>query len=242
MRRKKIRCTFGGSTVWAALPFSPLMPKVAGLKLGSLGRVSTSCGSTLPGDLLTRTEQSEAAAQFDTADGDILISYHLGSGVREPLSQPQIFGIGPKGFEKPVHVQKVAPRVYQGRLHIGHISGLFRIRPVIESPAFPETGLYRQEEELQDYGSNPALLAQISRLTGGRFNPTPDSVFDSGGRSLYTAWQLWPGLLALAIALTDRGTHHAEVEWRGAVLSKCTTLSKWYVRGNKSISVSRSIR
>ncbi|MFL6353548.1 MAG: VWA domain-containing protein [Bryobacteraceae bacterium] len=153
-------------------------------------------------DLLTRTEQSEAAAQFDTANGDILINYHLGSSVREPPEPPQIFGIGPKGFEKPVHVQKVAPRVYQGRLHVGRISGLFRIRPVIESPAFPETGLYRQDEEFQDYGSNPALLAQISRLTGGRFNPAPDSVFESDGRSLYTAWQLWPALLAVAIALT----------------------------------------
>jgi Ca-activated chloride channel homolog len=115
---------------------------------------------------------------------------------------PQIFVIGPKGFEKPVHVQKVAPRVYHGHLHIGRVTGFFRIRPVVDSPAFPETGLYRQEKELQDYGSNPALLAQISRLTGGRFNPSPDSVFDPNGRSLYTAWQLWPGLLGLAIALT----------------------------------------
>ena len=153
-------------------------------------------------DLLTRADQSEADAQFDTANGNILISYRLGTGVREPLEPPQIFGIGPKGFEKLVHVQKVAPRLYQGRLHVGHISGLFRIRPVVESPAFPETGLYRQEEELQDYGSNPELLGQISRLTGGRFNPPPDSVFDADGRSLYTAWQLWPGLLAIAIALT----------------------------------------
>ncbi|MGI8960818.1 MAG: VWA domain-containing protein [Bryobacteraceae bacterium] len=176
-------------------------------------------------DLLTRTEQSEATAQLDTANGDILVTYHLGSGVREPAEPPPIFGIGPKGFEKPIHVQKVAPRVYQGRLHIGRVSGLFRIRPVVESPAFPETGLYRQEEELQDYGSNPAVLAQISRLTGGHLNPTPDSVFDSDGRSLYTAWQLWPGLLALAIALTI-----AELitrKWNGLkqVLFKCSTLN-----------------
>lgn len=153
-------------------------------------------------DLLRRTDQSEATAQFDSANGDILINYRLGSGVVEPAAPPQIFVIGPKGFEKPVRVQKVAPRVYHGRLHIGRVTGLFRIRPVVDSPAFPETGLYRQEEELQDYGSNPALLAQISRLTGGRFNPSPDSVFDSDGRSLYTAWQLWPALLGLAIALT----------------------------------------
>jgi Ca-activated chloride channel homolog len=153
-------------------------------------------------DLLTRTDQSEATAQFDSANGDILLNYRLGSGVVEPPQTPQIFALGPRGFEKPVHVQKVAPRMYHGRLHIGRVTGLFRIRPVNDSAAFPETGLYRQEEELQDYGSNPALLAQISRLTGGRFNPSPESVFDAGGRSLYTAWQLWPGLLGLAIALT----------------------------------------
>jgi Ca-activated chloride channel homolog len=153
-------------------------------------------------DLLSHTDQSEATAQFDSANGDILIDYRLGSGVVEPSEKPQIFVLGPKGFEKPVRVQKVAPRVYHGRLHIGRLTGLFRLRPVVDSPAFPETGLYRQEEELQDYGSNPALLAQISRLTGGRFNSPPDSVFDSNRRSLYTAWQLWPGLLGLAIALT----------------------------------------
>jgi Ca-activated chloride channel homolog len=153
-------------------------------------------------DLLTRTDQSEATAQFDSANGDILVDYHLGSGVIEPLHTPQIYALGPKGFERPVHVQKVAPGLYHARIHIGRLTGLFRIRPVLDSPAFPETGLYRQEEELQDYGSTPALLAQISRLTGGRFNPTPASVFDADGRSLYTAWQLWPELLGLAIALT----------------------------------------
>jgi Ca-activated chloride channel family protein len=153
-------------------------------------------------DLLTRTDQSEANAQFDSANGDILVNYRLGSGVAEPPETPQIFVLGPKGFEKPVHVQKIAPRIYHGRVHIGRVTGLFRIRPVNDSTAFPETGLYRQEEELQDYGSDPALLAQISRLTGGRFNPSPESVFDAGGRSLYTAWQIWPGLLGVAIALT----------------------------------------
>jgi hypothetical protein len=82
------------------------------------------------------------------------------------------------------------------------LNGLFRIRPVSESRAFPEVGLYRQQEELQDYGSNRQLLAQISNLTGGRFNPSPASVFDSGGRSISTNWEIWPGLLGLAIALT----------------------------------------
>lgn len=153
-------------------------------------------------DLLTHTDRSEASAQFDAANDDILVSYHLGAGVTEPAAVPQIFVIGPNGFEKVIEVQKSAPRVYHGRLHVGRLRGLFRIRPVTESSAFPEIGLYRQEEELEDYGSNEALLMQISSLTGGRFNPPPESVFDAGGRSIYDTWQLWPALLGLAIALS----------------------------------------
>ncbi|MGA8026705.1 MAG: VWA domain-containing protein, partial [Bryobacteraceae bacterium] len=153
-------------------------------------------------DLLGHTNQSEVTGQVDTANNDILVSYRLGSGMTEPAAPPEIFVMGPNGFEKPIDVHKTAPGVYRGRLHIGRLPGLFRIRPANESPAFPETGLYRQQEELRDYGSNEALLAQISKLTGGRFNPPPESIFDAPGRAIYTTWRLWPTLLALAIALT----------------------------------------
>ncbi len=153
-------------------------------------------------DLLPQTGRSEASAQFDTANGDILVNYRLGAGVEEPAAVPQIFVLGPNGFEKAIDVEKTSPRVYRGRLHVGPLRGLFRIRPEAESSAFPEVGLYREQEELRDYGSNHALLAQISNLTGGRFNPRPSSIFDADGRRIYTTWQLWPALLGLAIALT----------------------------------------
>ena len=78
---------------------------------------------------------------------------------------------------------------------------MFRIRPLEESHAFPEVGYYRQEQELLDYGSNQFLLRSISDFTGGRFNPAPKQVFDTAGRSESSTLRLWPGLLALAIAL-----------------------------------------
>ncbi len=152
-------------------------------------------------DLLPHADRSEASAQFDSANDDILVTYHLGTGVAEPATVPPVFVLGPNGFEKPIEIERTAPRLYSGRLHIGQTRGLFRVRPVNEISAFPEVGLYRQQEELQDYGSNEALLAQISALTGGRFRPTPGAVFDSGGRTIYTTWHLWPALLGLAIAL-----------------------------------------
>ena len=56
---------------------------------------------------------------------------------------PEIFVFGPDGFQKPITVKKVAAGTFRGRLQIGAREGLFRVRPLEESRAFPEAGLYR---------------------------------------------------------------------------------------------------
>src|SRR5262249_56544117 len=101
----------------------------------------------------------------------------------------------------PLKVTKVASGHYRGKLAIGQAQGLFRVRPVDDSRAFPEVGFYRQEDEMQEFGNNEALLKQIASATGGRFNPTPKQVFNARDRSIETTMQLWPVLLALAILL-----------------------------------------
>ena len=53
----------------------------------------------------------------------------------------------------------------------------------------------------RDGRANEALLRQVAEFTGGRFQPDPKSVFDAGRRSIASSMQLWPGLLALAVAL-----------------------------------------
>lgn len=152
-------------------------------------------------DLLTHADPSEASAQFDAANGDIDVSYRLSDEIPDPGIAPAIFVLGPGKFEKEIPVKRVAARLYHGRLHTGSVRGLFRIRPVKDTPAFPEVGLYREQVELQDYGSNKTLLAQIANLTGGRVEPPLESIFDARGRTVSTVWQLWPALLGLAIAL-----------------------------------------
>jgi Ca-activated chloride channel family protein len=153
-------------------------------------------------DLLSHSNRSEGTARFDTADNSIEVTYRLSADTPEPAAIPPIFVLGPNGFEKPITIAKTASRVYSGSLHVGNLHGLFRIRPLAETGAFPEIGLDRQEQEMQDRGSDTRLLAQISSFTGGRFNPPPSSVFDSDGRSLYTRLQLWPALLGAAVLLT----------------------------------------
>ena len=153
-------------------------------------------------DLLMHTSPSEGTAEFDMADGDLVVHYRLASETPEPPSVPEIFALGPADFRQPIEVRKVATRLYQGRLHIGSASGLFRIRPVADSLAFPEIGLYRPQPELEDYGANETLLRTIASFTGGRFNPPVSAIFQPGNRSNSVDWPLWPACLAFAIALT----------------------------------------
>jgi Ca-activated chloride channel homolog len=152
-------------------------------------------------DLLPHAESGEAKAEYDSASGDLVVNYHLGADAEDPSKLPEIFVLGPNGFKHPVPITKLGAKSYRGTIHIGDLQGLFRIRPLEESRAFPEVGFYRPEQELLDYGSNEFLLRSVAQYTGGRFNPEPKQVFDAGGRSQSSTLRLWPILLGLAIAL-----------------------------------------
>jgi uncharacterized protein YegL len=152
-------------------------------------------------DLLPHGNESEAVARYDAANEELVVEYHLASQAAEPATPPELFVIGPGDFRRPLDVSRVSPGTYRGRVRIGSLEGLFRVRPLVDSRAFPEVGLYRQESELSDYGSNDILLKSIAQSTGGRFNPSVRQLFDSSGLSIDSTLRLWPGLLALALLL-----------------------------------------
>jgi uncharacterized membrane protein len=152
-------------------------------------------------DLLPHAPASEATADFDRASNELVIDYHLTANVPEPAAAPDIFALGPGGFQAPLKVSKMAAGHYRARLNIGQNQGLFRVRPLEDSPAFPEVGFYRQEDEMVEYGNNEALLREIASSTGGRFRPDPRELFDAGGRSVACTMELWPALLGLAVLL-----------------------------------------
>lgn len=166
-------------------------------------------------DLLPRAQGGEASLQYDSANGDLVVEYRLGRGVAEPDPIPDVYAFGPSGFQQPVPVKKIAAGTFRGQLPIGQRQGLFRVRTVGESRAFPEAGLYRPETELADYGSNDALLKQVADFTGGRFQPDPGAVFSGGGRSIASSLQLWPGLLGLAVLLSL--TELVMRKWKGVM-------------------------
>jgi uncharacterized protein YegL len=152
-------------------------------------------------DLLPHGNESEAVARYDSANEELVVEYHLAGEAADPGTPPELYVIGPGDFRKPLDVSRVSPGTYRGRVRIGSLEGLFRVRPLNETRAFPEVGLYRQESELSDYGSNDILLKSIAQSTGGRFNPSVRQLFDNNGRSIDSTMRLWPGLLALALLL-----------------------------------------
>lgn len=160
-------------------------------------------------DLLPQAQEGEARLAYNAADDELLITYRLGRTVEEPAAVPDVFVFGPEGFQRAVKVDKAAQGIYRGRIALEQRRGLFRVRPLEESRAFPETGIYLQEQELGDYGHDERLLRQLAEFTGGRFEPPPGQVFDGGRRAVPTSWRLWPLLLATAILL-----NLAELIWR----------------------------
>jgi Ca-activated chloride channel homolog len=172
-------------------------------------------------DLLPHIQDGEATLSYDSANGELVASYRLGRGVTEPATIPPIFVFGPGDFHQAIPVKKIAAGTYQGRLKIGARQGFFRVLPAQESRAFPETGLYRPEAELSEYGSNEALLKQVAEFTGGHFQPEPAAVFTGTGKTIPTTLTLWPAFLALAIILSL--SELIMRKWKGVIASRFTS-------------------
>jgi Ca-activated chloride channel family protein len=168
-------------------------------------------------DLLPHGNESEAVARYDGANEELVVDYHLSGSAVQSAVPPDLYVMGPNDFRKPLDLARVSPGTYRGRLRIGSVEGLFRVRPLNESRAFPEVGLYRQESELSDYGSNDALLKSIAQSTGGRFNPSTRQLFDNGGKYIDSTMRLWPGLLAIALLLNL--VELVMRKWRGIIES-----------------------
>ncbi|MCB1020798.1 MAG: VWA domain-containing protein [Acidobacteria bacterium] len=151
-------------------------------------------------DLLPRSSPVEATTRFDRTTGEVVVSYRSADGAGDE-DLPEIYVLGPEGFRAVAKLERMAAGVYEARAKAGDRFGMFRFRPSRDLERFPESGYYRENLELDVYGSNPALLEAIASATGGHVNPAPADVFRTDDRAVETSWNLWPGLLALAILL-----------------------------------------
>ncbi len=160
-------------------------------------------------DLLPHAQPGQTTLTHDAANGLLVADYRFSAGLPAPAAPPAIFAIGPDNFQSPLRLERLSADHFRATVPIANRKGLFRVRPLAESRAFPEVGLYLPEPEITTYGSNPLLLRQLSAYTGGRFNPTAKQVFDPAGRSIPATMRLWPGLLGAALLL-----NLLELAWR----------------------------
>jgi hypothetical protein len=65
----------------------------------------------------------------------------------------------------------------------------------------PEVGFYRDVDELKPQPVNLALLGEISRITGGRMNPSMEQILNDQGSLVRQPIALWPYFVMLALAL-----------------------------------------
>lgn len=148
-------------------------------------------------DVLPRTAPTDTTTGYDAASDEIFVRYSAPPGdAASPL--PELYAIGPEGYRE-VALPKAVDGGLEARFPASGLHGLFRIRPATVTRQFPETAHYRENSELSRYGSDGPLLQSIAAATGGRSNPSPGEIFDTGGRSVQRWMDLWPLLLALAI-------------------------------------------
>jgi Ca-activated chloride channel homolog len=198
-------------------------------------------------DLLPHREDREAMLRHDKTTGDLIASYRVPEPGRAPEgtrataqssppqdaankkpqaqskksavdSVPAIYVLGDRKFQQTMTVHRVGAGQYEGRVHIGDRDGFFRVRPLEDSPVFPELVIYRPEPELSDWGADETLMRRVAQYTGGRFQPDPKAAFENEGRSVSSSLELWPMLLALGMALSV--TELVIRKWRGLRWSK----------------------
>jgi hypothetical protein len=160
-------------------------------------------------DTLPHAQSAQAELRYDEPNGELVADYQGSTSLPLPAIAPKLFALGPNGFRKEMRVERLTASHARARVAITTPRGMYRVRPLDEVAAWPETGLFLPEMELTTYGSNPALLKQLSTYTGGRFDPTMKQVFESRGPGIPTTMRLWPILLAIAVLL-----NLGEVAWR----------------------------
>jgi Ca-activated chloride channel homolog len=115
-------------------------------------------------------------------------------------SAPQVMVTAPGEAPHAVQLEETAPGHYEARVP-GNQRGLYRIVAGNSELALPEAGFYRDSEELKPREINAPLLTEISRVTGGRVEPTMAQLLDDKGSYVRERHPLWPYWLVLALIL-----------------------------------------
>ena len=119
-----IRCWCAGSTDWAARAVFTSDAKNRWAANWVTWPGFDKLWTNIFRDLLPHAPQSETTADFDRASNELVVDYRLSRNVDDPATIPDIFVVGPNGFQAPLEGRpKWRPATIAESSAIGQSSG-----------------------------------------------------------------------------------------------------------------------
>ena len=124
-------------------------------------------------------------------------------GFRNEL-QSQIRVIDPQQNASVIDLHQSGPGTYEAQFPVNQ-RGPFVFRMIGDEANVSRILPYSYPDELHFYPPDVDLLAEVSNVTGGKFQPTAADVFSTGGETVLLRVPLWPylAIVALLLYLTD---------------------------------------
>lgn len=148
-----------------------------------------------------------AGVRINDEDGEAVVEYDVrvdapnpaGSALSLPATSPLVVET-PNGASRELRLVETAPGHYEARVP-GRERGLYRVASSNSELPLPMVGFYRDADELKPEPVNLALLGEISRVTGGRMNPSIEQILSDKDSLVRQPMALWPYFVMLALAL-----------------------------------------
>jgi Ca-activated chloride channel homolog len=188
-------------------------------------------------DVSHRDQTVRASVQPGTRPDQTIVSYDVlpaadnlkdaNDQIEQDLSlpgSPSIVVQDPGQASHALPLEETNPGHYEARIATGQ-PGLYRIRSGSSELTLPEVGYFRESDETKPRAVNVALLAEVSRLTGGSVRPSIDQLLNDKGSLVTERRALWPYLLVLALMI-----NFLEVAIRKNVLEGLTAWLRRRVR------------
>jgi hypothetical protein len=159
-------------------------------------------------------EDNEAVVEYDVrADAPSPV----GSALSLPGAAPLVVET-PDGASRGLRLVETAPGHYEARVPAVD-RGLYRVISSNPELPVPEVGFYRDTDELKPQPVNLALLGEISRITGGRLNPSLAQLLNAQGSRVRQRMALWPYFVMLALALNfvEVAFRRGLMKWRAQI-------------------------
>jgi Mg-chelatase subunit ChlD/uncharacterized membrane protein len=158
-------------------------------------------------DVSHRDRTVRAGVRQGSREGESIVYYDvLGDADKRMTSAggaagpPEVMVTPPGEAPHGVELQETAPGHYEAVVPADQ-HGLYRIVSGNSELVLPEAGFYRETEELKPREINMPLLGEVSRVTGGRVEPTLAQLLDENGSYVRERRALWPYFLILALLI-----------------------------------------